>query len=158
MPSDQDLYNELAFYTLAHVDPAFIHQNVVDAFAAQTAGETTKPITIVFALIGLYLYVEKGYTGKQVQRAHMQLAKFRRQWFMPALPLDRGAIRIQDVLAAAPGASPHGSHGVQAASKSSTWPKASSAWTNPIWINPAMSRIAFNKFADCLCYRERVRS
>jgi hypothetical protein len=104
MPSDQDLYNELAFYTLAHVDPAFIHQNVVDAFAAQTAGETTKPITIVFALIGLYLYVEKGYTGKQVQRAHMQLAKFRRQWFMPALPLDRGAIRIQDVLAAAPGA------------------------------------------------------
>ena len=103
MPSDQDLYNELAFYTLAHVDPAFIHQNVVDAFAAQTAGETTKPITIVFALIGLYLYVEKGYTGKQVQRAHMQLAKFRRQWFMPALPLDRGAIRIQDVLAAAPG-------------------------------------------------------
>jgi hypothetical protein len=104
MPSDQDLYNELAFYTLAHGDPAFIHQNVVDAFAAQTAGETTKPITIVFALIGLYLYVEKGYTGKQVQRAHMQLAKFRRQWFMPALPLDRGAIRNQDVLAAAPGA------------------------------------------------------
>ena len=103
MDTDQDLYNELAFYTLAHVDPAFIHQNVVDAFAAQTAGETTKPITIVFALIGLYLYVEKGYTGKQVQRAHMQLAKYRRQWFMPALPLDRGAIRIQDVLAVAPG-------------------------------------------------------
>jgi hypothetical protein len=103
MPSDQDLYNELAFYTLAHVDPAFIHQNVVDAFAAQTAGPSTKPITIVFALIGLYLHVEKGFTGKQVQRAHMQLAKYRRQWFMPALPLDRGAIRIQDVLAVAPG-------------------------------------------------------
>ncbi len=103
MPSDQDLYNELAFYTLAHGDPAFIHQNVVDAFAAQTAGPSTKPITIVFALIGLYLHVEKGFTGKQVQRAHMQLAKYRRQWFMPALPLDRGAIRIQNVLAAAPG-------------------------------------------------------
>lgn len=100
---DQDLYNELAFYTLAHGDPAFIHQNVVDAFAAQTASESTKPITIVFALIGLYLYLEKGYTGKQVQRAHMQLAKYRRQWFKPALPLDRGAIRIQDVLATAPG-------------------------------------------------------
>jgi hypothetical protein len=103
MPSDQELYNELAFYTLAHGDPAFIHQNVVDAFAAQTAGPATKPITIVFALIGLYLHVEKGFTGKQVQRAHMQLAKYRRQWFMPALPLDRGAIRIQDVLAVAPG-------------------------------------------------------
>jgi hypothetical protein len=103
MPSDQELYNELAFYTLAHGDPAFIHQNVVDAFAAQHAEESTKPITIVFALIGLYLHVEKGFTGKQVQRAHMQLAKYRRQWFMPALPLDRGAIRIQDVLAVAPG-------------------------------------------------------
>ncbi len=103
MPSDQDLYNELAFYTLAHGDPAFIHQNVVDAFAAQTADESTKPITIVFALIGLYLYVEKGFTGKQVQRAHMQLAKYRRQWLMPALPIDRDAIRIHDVLAAAPG-------------------------------------------------------
>jgi hypothetical protein len=103
MPSDQDLYNELAFYTLAHDDPAFIHQNVVDAFAAQTAGESTKPITVVFALIGLYLYIEKDFTGKQVQRAHMQIAKYRRQWFMPALPLDRGAIRIQDVLAAPPG-------------------------------------------------------
>jgi len=103
MPSDQELYNELSFYTLAHGDPAFIHQNVVDAFAAQHAEESTKPITIVFALIGLYLHVEKGFTGKQVQRAHMQLAKYRRQWFMPALPLDRGAIRIQDVLAVAPG-------------------------------------------------------
>jgi hypothetical protein len=104
MPSDQDLYNKLAFYTLAHGDPAFIHQNVVDAFAAQSAGPLTKPITIVFALIGLYLHVEKGFTGKQVQRAHMQLARYRRQWFMPVRPLDRGAIHIQDVLAAAPGA------------------------------------------------------
>ena len=75
----------------------------MDAFAAQHAEESTKPITIVFALIGLYLHVEKGFTGKQVQRAHMQLAKYRRQWFMSALPLDRGAIRIQDVLAVAPG-------------------------------------------------------
>ncbi len=103
MPTDQDLYNELAFYTLAHGDPAFIHQNVVDAFAAQHADASTKPITIVFALIGLYLHVEKGFTGKQVQRAHMQLARHRRQWTMPALPQNRGAIRIQDVLAAAPG-------------------------------------------------------
>jgi hypothetical protein len=37
MQSEQDLYNELAFYTLALGDPAFIHQNIVDAFAAQHA-------------------------------------------------------------------------------------------------------------------------
>jgi len=52
MKTDHDLYNELAFYTLAHPDPAFIHQNVVDAFAAQHADESSKPIYIVFALIG----------------------------------------------------------------------------------------------------------
>jgi hypothetical protein len=103
MTSDQDLYNELAFYSLAHPDPAFIHQNVVDAFAAQHADESSKPIYIVFALIGLYLCVEKNFTGKQAQKAHMQLAKTRREYPRPPLPTDRGAIGIREVLAAPPG-------------------------------------------------------
>ncbi|MGC1461526.1 MAG: DUF5946 family protein [Terracidiphilus sp.] len=101
--SDQDLYNELAFYTLAHRDPAFIHQNIVDAFAAQHADEASKPIYIVFALVGLYLHVEKSFTGKQVQLAHMELAKRRKQWVRPEFPEERGAVRIADVLAVAPG-------------------------------------------------------
>ena len=100
---NSDLYNQLAYYTLAHPDPTFIHQLVVDAFAAQNADETSKPITVVFALIGLYLHLEKGYTGKQVQRAHMQLAKRPNTWVKPAIPNERGAIQIQHVLNAAPG-------------------------------------------------------
>lgn len=102
-PQNGDLYNELAFYTLSHPDPAFIHQHVVDAFAAQNADETSKPIAVVYALIGLYLHLEKGFTGKQVQRAHMQLAKWPNTWVKLPLPKERGAIRIQDVLAADPG-------------------------------------------------------
>ena len=82
MKTDQELFDELTFYTLAHGDPAFIHQNVVDAFAAQHADESSKPIYVVFALVGLYLCVEKGFTGKQAQKAHMQLAKRRRNWVM----------------------------------------------------------------------------
>ena len=101
--SDLDLYHELSYYTLAHPDPSFIHQLMVDAYAAQHADETTKPIAITFALLGLYLHVEKGFTGKQVQNAHMQLAKYRRQWFRPACPQNRGEIVIADVMAAAPG-------------------------------------------------------
>jgi hypothetical protein len=101
--SDQELQDELSFYTLAHPSPAFIHQHIVDAYAAQKADDTTKPITIVFALLGLYLHVEKNFTGKQVQKAHMQLARHRRQWFRPPLPDYRGAIAVSDVLAAAPG-------------------------------------------------------
>ena len=105
MPADEELFYELMYYTLAHPDPAFIHQNVVDAYAAQTADEQTKDITIVFALIGLYLSVEKNLTGRQVQKAHMQLAKGpRKHWFRPQLPSERGSIVISDVLAAAAGA------------------------------------------------------
>lgn len=103
MTSDQDLYHELMYYTLAHQDPSFIHQHVVDAYAAQHADETSKPIGIVFALMGLYLHVERNFTGRQVQRVHMQLAKRPKQWFRPQFPQQRGAIAITDVLAAAPG-------------------------------------------------------
>jgi len=101
--SDDDLYNELAYYTLAHGDPAFIHQHLVDAYGAQCADDTTKPIAVVFALIGLYLHIEKGYTGRQVQRAHMQLAKWPNTWKKPPLPTRKGEITIRDVLAIEPG-------------------------------------------------------
>ena len=101
--TNDELYNQLAYYTLSHPDPSFLHQHVVDAYAAQCAGEGTKTIQIVFGLVGLYLYVEKGFSGRKVQKAHMQLAKRRRNWERPALPASRGSIGIVDVLAAAPG-------------------------------------------------------
>lgn len=103
MTQDWDIYNELSYYTLAHPDPRFIHQHVLDAYAAQNADENSKPIGVVFGLVGLYLYVEKNFTGRQVQKAHMQLAKRRREWVRPALPKGRGAIIVKNVLAAAPG-------------------------------------------------------
>jgi hypothetical protein len=36
MTPDLDLYHELSCYTLAHSDPTFIHQHVVDAYTAHT--------------------------------------------------------------------------------------------------------------------------
>lgn len=94
-------YHELCAYTLSRGDAAFIHQHVVDAYAAQTADERTKPIGLAFALIGLYLHVEKQYTGREVQRVHMQLARNRRTWPTFPLPEDRGAVTAAGVLAAA---------------------------------------------------------
>lgn len=99
----QELYAELCCYTLTHGDPAFIHQHVVDAHAAQSAGGQTKPITITFALVGLYLLVEKQYTGRQVQRAHMRLAQRKGPWPGFHLPEDRGAMTVNEVMAAPPG-------------------------------------------------------
>ena len=103
MAATQDLYNELAYYTLSHSDPAFIHQHVVDAYTAQSADEFTKPIAISFALVGLYLYVEKSFTGRQVQRMHMQLAKRRREWLKLTPLQEPGGISAADVLAQPPG-------------------------------------------------------
>ena len=99
----QAAHEELASYTLAHVGAEFIHQHVVDAFAAQSATPATKPIGLAFALIGLYLHVERGFTGRQVQRAHMMLARRTRDW--PAFPLPefRGSMTALDVMAAPAG-------------------------------------------------------
>jgi hypothetical protein len=104
MNSDGEAYNELCCYTLAHRDPSFIHQHVVDAYAAQTADERTKPIKLAFALIGLYLHVERNFSGKQVQRAHTFLARRKRVWPSFPLPNDRGSMTVADVMGVAAGA------------------------------------------------------
>jgi len=103
MLKNDDLYNELAFYTLAHPGPNFIHQHAVDAFTARNANESTKAIAVVFALAGLYLHLEKGFTGKQVQRAHVQMANRSKAWPQLPIPVDRGEVRVEDVLKAEPG-------------------------------------------------------
>jgi len=102
-PSELDAYNELCCYTLAHRDPAFIHQHVVDAWAVQQADERTKPIAITFGLLGLYLHVEKQWTGRRVQLAHMALAREKHAWPAFVLPADRGALTARTVMAAPAG-------------------------------------------------------
>lgn len=102
--SNRDAYNELSCYTLAHGHPSFIHQHVVDAFAAQEADANTKAIALTFALAGLYLHVEKGLSGRQVQLAHMKMAQRKRLWPAFSLPRERGTITAADVVKASPGA------------------------------------------------------
>src|ERR1044071_10213633 len=94
----RERFYELSYYTLAHSDPAFIHQHIVDAFTAETANRDTKPIAVAFALISLCLYLEKNYTGKQVQSAHMALARHKRAWPNFNLPEVRGEITATAVL------------------------------------------------------------
>jgi hypothetical protein len=101
--SEQDAYEELQCYTLAHGDPAFIHQRVVDAWVAQHASEQTKPISVTFALVGLYLHVEKGFSGRQVQRTHLKLAQHGRNWPTFALPGERGSVTAIEVMTAPAG-------------------------------------------------------
>jgi hypothetical protein len=104
MIAQSEKFHELSFNTLAHPDKAyFIHQHIVDAFTAQTANEQTKPIGLIFALIGLYLFLEKGFTGRQVQLAHMKMAENKKAWPQRPLPASRGQITAAEVLNSSPG-------------------------------------------------------
>lgn len=97
------LHNEMSAYTLTHGGAEFIHQHLVDAWAVQHATPTKSNIALAFGLIGLYLAVEKRFTGRQVQLAHMQLGKTKRiwPWFDPPIELARSS--IADVARAEPG-------------------------------------------------------
>ena len=101
--SKQEAFHRLCCYTITHPGPDFIHQYGVDAFAAQTADKTTKPITLTFALIGLYLHLNKNFTGRQVQQAHMKLAKHKKSWPNFKLPEKRGNITVYNVIDAKEG-------------------------------------------------------
>lgn len=95
---------ELCGYTLTHGGKEFIHQYVVDAWAAQHATPEGKPIAITFALVGLYLMLEKGFTGREVQLVHIDLAKRKMgPWPTFTLPQERGAVTTVDVMTAPEG-------------------------------------------------------
>jgi hypothetical protein len=97
-PTEQNAYNELQAYTLSHGDPAFIHQHIVDAWIAQHADGRTKAIGLVFALVGLYLHLQRGFTGSQVHKAHILLARHQGGWPAFPLPYDRGSVTAADVM------------------------------------------------------------
>jgi Family of unknown function (DUF5946) len=100
------LNGELNAYTLLRGDreSAFIHQLQVDAYAAQHVGANPRPIGPAFALIGLYLTCERGYSGRQVQHMHMLLARRSKTWPRFTPPSRAGDMTILDVMQAPPGA------------------------------------------------------
>jgi hypothetical protein len=92
-------YGQLTSYNVERSLADFRHQEAVDAYAAQHPGPPARPITLWFALVGLHLAVDLGCNGRQVQRAHLRLARHRRPW--PALPppARRPTTTVADVLA-----------------------------------------------------------
>ncbi len=93
-------FHDLTCWTLAHRDGRFIHQHAVDAYESQHAGGRTRPITVFFGLVGLYLALEKGYTGRQVQLAHIKLGRTRRDWPLLEHPGQQADLTVIDVLRA----------------------------------------------------------
>jgi hypothetical protein len=99
----RDLFHELSAYSMTRLPDRFIHQHVVDAYAAQHAADNPKPIATTAGLIGLHLFVEKGRTGRQAQRAHMELGNRMKEWPALAPPREPAAVNVATVLAARAG-------------------------------------------------------
>lgn len=94
-------YDEVYVYTMGR--PGFILQHVVDAFVVQIANHDTKPMGVVFGLVGLYLHVEQQFSGRQVQEVQMKLGRSKGSWPGIRFPEDRGRMTVVDVLAAPAG-------------------------------------------------------
>ena len=101
--TEEDAYHELSAYSLSHGGKEFVHQYVVDAYGAQSATPSGKPIRLAFALIGLYLHLDRGFDGRQVQRVHKTLGDRTHSWPAFALPDHRGTVSAADVMAAPEG-------------------------------------------------------
>lgn len=98
-----DYRDDLFFYTLSLRDPEFLHQYAVDAYTAQHIGDDTKPVAIAGSLIGLCLFAERQYTGREVQKVHMILGNKMKEWPKLSPPLERATLTVVDVLNAPPG-------------------------------------------------------
>ncbi len=132
-------FQELSFYTLSHPDADyFIHQLAVDAYTAQTANEKIKKIGIVFSLVGLYLLIEKNYTGRQIQQAHGLLANYKEHLPDVELPAERGKITIADVLA----------------SKTNR-DELIKKWCEAVWLSYASSHELIRAFCDDFLFESK---
>jgi len=128
---------ELSAYTLTRLDREFIHQHVVDAYGASHGGfqggaRIRSNIGIAFSLLGLYLAIEKGYTGRQVQLAHMALARWRKQYPLPEGSPERAAITVIDVMKTEAGEARDRMVKQWAAAVWESWGPAQE-WTRGLW-------------------------
>ena len=96
-------YQELSAYGVQRARPDFLHQEAVDAYAAQHPEAPAKPISTWFALVGLHLALDRGRTGREVQRAHMRLGRRKRTWPILPPPADLTCMSAADVMRELPG-------------------------------------------------------
>jgi hypothetical protein len=98
------LYGEVASNEALHLGVlGRLHQLTVDAYAAQHAGGSAARIGVAFALIGLSLSLDEGWSGDQVRDAHQYLGATFKDWpgFAPAA--ERTWMTVYDVaLASSP--------------------------------------------------------
>jgi hypothetical protein len=103
-PQCLELGGEVAAFGMLHPETlGRWHQTCVDAYAAQHVGPRMLPITLCFALNGLFLVIERRWSGIAAREAHAHLANAvpRHSWPRLKPPGDRGTVTVLDVALAA---------------------------------------------------------
>jgi hypothetical protein len=77
------------------------HQLTVDAYGAQHAGPPGgRRSYVAYSLAGLYLALERGWTGIQVRSFHAKMGRPDTTWPELRRPLSTGVLTVADVVAA----------------------------------------------------------
>jgi hypothetical protein len=92
-----ELYGEVQAATIDDGDLRPYHQRAVDTYLAQHAGGPSSDLGVAFALIGLFLAIERGRSGIEIRREHERLARTRRTWPHLEPPTARGGVTVFDV-------------------------------------------------------------
>lgn len=74
-----------------------LHQLRIDAYGAQHCGPRTPAINTVFALNGLYMFLEHGSSGLDIRTAHTIMANTRTPWPKLTAPEQVGDLTAYDV-------------------------------------------------------------
>jgi hypothetical protein len=100
-PECAEVAGALLGYEIDHqLDLGHLHQLRIDAYGAQHVGPRTRPITTVFALNGLYMYLERGSGNLDVRTAHGIMANSYSDWPVLTPPEQVGRLTAHAVLQA----------------------------------------------------------
>src|SRR5512132_102686 len=142
-PECWQLYGEVQGFALRHLELVRdFHQLIVDAYAAQHAprevGELP-PISVVYALVGLHLALDRGISGIEVRAAHQRMGKPDPSWPRLPTPERTGAMTVFEVAAAGAMVGSVAGHA-----------KAVRAWAAAVWQAWAAQHATVAALADRL--------
>ncbi len=117
------VHGELMGFQVQHPVMLRYHQLTADAYAAQHAGGSTPLLRVGYALAGLWLSIEHGFSGEDVRQVHRRMGRPTASWPMFEAPApQQGWLTVVDVAEA----------GVRVPSERGH-AKAVDAWAESVW-------------------------
>jgi hypothetical protein len=92
------IYGEVAGFGLDNsAELGRFHQLGVDTYGTQHAADHDRSIRVAYSIVGLYLSIERGWSGDDVRRAHQRMGKPQPSWPEFRRPDELGGVTVLDV-------------------------------------------------------------